>query len=605
MGAIELGVPYAGRRLQVRSPRRTVGLPRRYVILAFGLIGLMALPSGIRFAASRIESAVQEHVERHRLAFADPLSFDLDAHAPLGIPKSVDCQNPANPIVEENCRPGSDSWQVPEPSYTIVGYAKPTSATVGEVVDFLVSTNAPDFDIDIYRSGYYAGKGGRLVMSIDSLRGGEQPACLDDPKIGLRSCANWRTSYTLEVPRDWVSGIYLAVLTRRDDERQSVVPFIVRDDVRQAGILYQYDLSTYQAYNNYGGKSLYSFNSGHCKTVADAPRVVKVSLARPHVVPPSDPTSYFRVEYPMVYWLEAQGYDVSYSTSLDTHHSGLDGQPNELLEHRVFLAVGHDEYWSTEMRSAMTRARDAGVHLVFFTGNTGYWKVRFEPDPWTGGAGPDHGLVQDRRERPDGPNRGSHLIVERPDGSQPSRERTRRHHVQRWERQRLLPPASDRRTRGRPCVPQHGPGGNVARNVCGHRAPAGGLGMGRGQGQRPESREPHRSGRVAMVRGVGIRSGRALRGRNGARRMRPATPRPAGRWSSQREPSNGRGAWRSSNRTFASSRSPTTSWPTWVSSRRPLPKTWFSMVILPLRLVRMDRKTSSSSEPRRRPRLTP
>lgn len=386
MSAIELGVPHAGRRPMVRSPWRKAGLHRRYVVLTLGLLGVIALPSGTRLAASRMEAAVQEHVARHRLVFADPLSFDFDAHAPLGTPKPIDCQTPANPIVEENCRPGDDGWQVPEPSYTIVGYAMPTSATVGEAVDFLVSTSAPDFDIDIYRSGYYAGKGGRLVMSTDSLRGGEQPPCLDDPKIGLRSCANWRTSYTLAVPRDWVSGIYLAVLTRRDDGRESVVPFIVRDDERRADILYQYDLSTYQAYNNYVGKSLYSFNSGHCLTVAEAPRAVKVSLARPHVVPPMDPTSYFRVEYPMVSWLEAQGYDVSYSTSLDTHRSGLRGQANELLEHRVFLAVGHDEYWSTEMRSAMTQARDAGVHLAFFTGNTGYWKIRFEPDPWTGGA---------------------------------------------------------------------------------------------------------------------------------------------------------------------------------------------------------------------------
>ena len=386
MSAAELGMAPAGRRLVVGNPWRKSGLHRLHVVLIYGLIGVMALPSGTRFAASRIEAAVQGHVARHRLVFADPLSFDLHAQARLGVPQPVNCQAPANPIVEENCRPGDDGWQVPDPSYTIVGYAMPMSVAVGEAMDLKVSTSAPDFDIDIYRSGYYAGKGGRLVVSIDLLHGVVQPPCLDDPKVGLRSCANWRTSHTLVVPRDWVSGIYLAVLTRRNDGRQSVVTFIVRDDERQAGILYQYDLSTYQAYNNYGGKSLYSFNSGHCTTVADAPRAVKVSLARPHVVPPTDPTSYFRVEYPMVYWLEAQGYDVSYSTSLDTHRSGLGGRANELLEHRVFLAVGHDEYWSTEMRSAMTQARDAGVHLAFFTGNTGYWKIRFEPDPWTSGA---------------------------------------------------------------------------------------------------------------------------------------------------------------------------------------------------------------------------
>ena len=303
---------------------------------------------------------------------------------PLGTPRTSDCDAPSNPIVRENCLPGSDGWQVAEPSYTIAGFPLPTSVPAGGVVNFYASTDAPQFDILIYRSGYYGGRGARLITRVNGLHGKVQAPCLDDPSTGLRSCTNWTMSYSLDIPVDWVSGIYLAVLTRGDDGRQSTLTFIVRDDLRQPDILYQYSLSTYQAYNNYGGKSLYSFNSGLCDTVAGAPRAVKVSLARPHIVPPMDPTSYFRVDYPMVYWLEEQGYDVSYSTSFDTHRSGSPGQHNALLDHRIFLAVGHDEYWSGEMRAAMTEARDAGVHLAYLTGNTGYWKIRLEPDPWTG-----------------------------------------------------------------------------------------------------------------------------------------------------------------------------------------------------------------------------
>jgi hypothetical protein len=296
----------------------------------------------------------------------------------------ADCASPRNAIVRENCLPGSDGWQVPEPSYTIAAFPLPSSVQAGEAVNFYVSTNAPGYSIRVYRSGFYGGKGARQMTSVDGLPGQEQPACLDEPTTGLRSCANWAISYTLGIPADWVSGIYFAVLTRSDDGRQSSLTFVVRNDQRPSEVLYQYSLSTYQAYNNYGGKSLYSFNSGVCDTVSGAPRAVKVSLARPHIVPPMDPTSYFRVDYPMVYWLEAQGYDVGYSTSFDTHRSGTVGQHNALLDHRVFLAVGHDEYWSREMRAAMTEARDAGVHLAYFTGNTGYWKIRMEPDPWTG-----------------------------------------------------------------------------------------------------------------------------------------------------------------------------------------------------------------------------
>ena len=329
---------------------------------------------------------MQAHADRRRQILAEPSSFRPVTDGTQVSLQATDCGSPANPIVEENCQPGSEGWQVEEPSYSIAGFPMPSSVDVGQAIDIYVSTDAPRFEIRFYRSGYYGGEGARLRKTADGIQGTPQPPCLDDPSTGLRSCANWTASYRLEVPTDWVSGIYLAVLTRSDDGRQSSIPFVVRDDRRHADILYQYSLSTYQAYNNYGGKSLYSFNSGHCTTVSEAPRAVKVSLARPHIVPPLDPTSYFRVEYPMVYWLEAQGYDVSYSTSFDTHRSGVPGQHNALLDHRVFMAVGHDEYWSREMRDAMTQARDAGIHLAFFTGNTGYWKIRMEPDPWTGAA---------------------------------------------------------------------------------------------------------------------------------------------------------------------------------------------------------------------------
>lgn len=384
MSTIEFGAaPTAQRLIRVVGLRRSGRVPRSALALLC-LLGMAALLAGTGRLTSTIQAAVRAHAPRRGQPPAAPLGYRPGTDATEASYRSADCESPANPIAEENCRPGSDGWQVEEPSYTIAGFPLPSSVDAGGDVDFFVSTDAAQFEIRIYRSGYYDGKGARLVQATEGIRGVQQPPCLEEPSTGLRSCANWKSSYRLEVPADWVSGIYLAVLTRSDDGRQSSIPFVVRDDRRQSDILYQYSLSTYQAYNNYGGKSLYSFNSGRCTTVSGAPRAVKVSLARPHIVPPMDPTSYFRVEYPMVFWLESQGYDVSYSTSFDTHHSGLPGKPNALLGHRAFLAVGHDEYWSREMRDAMTQARDAGVHLAFFTGNTGYWKIRMESDPWTG-----------------------------------------------------------------------------------------------------------------------------------------------------------------------------------------------------------------------------
>jgi hypothetical protein len=301
-----------------------------------------------------------------------------------GLMARAECDRPANAIVRENCQPGTTDWQVPNPSADIIGFSSATSVNIGQEVDLLVATSAPHFDLDIYRSGDYGGTGGRLVLSLPGLTGRSQPDCLQQASTGLISCSNWTPSYRLVIPAAWTTGIYIAKLIIPETGAANWFTFVVRHDGDHAAILYQESASTYAAYNNYGGKSLYSFNSNACPTTSSAPRAVMVSFQRPRLVPMSDPTSYFRVEYPMVRWLEAQGYDVTYSTSVDTQLSGTPGNVNGLLEHRVFLSSGHDEYWSQEMRNAVTAARDAGVNLAFFSANTAFWKVRFGPDPWTG-----------------------------------------------------------------------------------------------------------------------------------------------------------------------------------------------------------------------------
>lgn len=297
------------------------------------------------------------------------------------------CISPANPIVAENCEPGTGDWMITNFSEDIKGYAYPPTVNRGEKVDIFVDTVVPSFDIFIYRSGYYDGAGGRLMATVEDVAGKAQPACDHNLDTGLTSCATWEVSHSLEVPEDWVSGVYIAKLVRPDGG-EGYALFVVRDDTRDADILYQQSLFTYHAYNNYGGKSVYTFNSGFCDTISGAERGVKVSMRRPY---PGDMSNggnfynnYFRVEFPMVRWLEAQGYDVTYSTNLDTHRSGVEGADNELLDHRMFLVSGHDEYWTQEMRDAITAARDAGVHIGFFGANIAYWRVRLEPDPWTG-----------------------------------------------------------------------------------------------------------------------------------------------------------------------------------------------------------------------------
>jgi hypothetical protein len=150
---------------------------------------------------------------------------------------------------------------------------------------------------------------------------------------------------------------------------------VVRDDARPSDLVFQSSVTTFAAYNNWGGKSLYAFNS------ADGP-AREVSFNRPYAMAPYgirlDGAGDFlrRWEYNALRWLEREGYDVTYVTDVDTHERG-----DVLLSHRVFLSVGHDEYWSWAMRDHVEAARDRGINLVFLGANASFWQIRFEPGP--------------------------------------------------------------------------------------------------------------------------------------------------------------------------------------------------------------------------------
>lgn len=304
-------------------------------------------------------------------------------------PAQESCDNPANPIVAENCKPGATDWMIENNLGDIEGFAYPDSVNIGETINFYVNTSAPQFNAEIFRSGYYGGAGARLVTTLEGVAGQAQPDCHSEFSTGLVSCSNWSVSYPLTIPDDWVSGTYLVRLTNTSTGGTGYMIFVVRDDERPAQILYQQSTSTFQAYNNYRGPSVYdnSDSSGavDCVRESGTDRAVKVSLMRPYSQSFfTFDNLYVHTEYPMVRWLESQGYDVTYATNYDVHRWGIPGQTNELLDHPIYLSVGHDEYWSSEMRDAVTQARDAGVNLGFLSANTAYWRIRMEDDPYTG-----------------------------------------------------------------------------------------------------------------------------------------------------------------------------------------------------------------------------
>src|SRR5437762_2236682 len=303
---------------------------------------------------------------------------------------------PVSPIVLENQQPGSGNWRMwlhnippaDDVNKQIKGYASATSVNKGESITFYVTVNpAQQYTMDVYRMGWYQGLGGRLMESIGPLQGVAQPDCPVDATTGLTEC-NWTASYTLAVPPNWTSGVFVVMLTNAQG-RQNYITFVVRDDARVADIMFQQAVNTYQAYNNYPddnatGKSHYDFNSFGANTVASTPtipssRAVKVSWNRPYA--DYGGGQFLTWDYYFVRWLERSGYDVKYSTDVDTHENSA-----RLLQSKVFLSGAHNEYWSKPMYDGVQQARDAGIHLGFFGADGVFWQVRFEPSPLTGAA---------------------------------------------------------------------------------------------------------------------------------------------------------------------------------------------------------------------------
>jgi len=289
-----------------------------------------------------------------------------------------------NLIQLENAKAGTVDWQLTNPGHAsgvIEGYASLTSVNRGGRILLFVSTAEPSYTIDLFRLGYYGGLGGRRVADTVQRLGVLQPVPAPDPVTGRIEC-QWTDPFVLDIPNtrdptDWMSGVYVAKLTASDSGTQAYVIFAVRDDARPSDLLMAQSVSTYQAYSPWGGKSLYGTIA---QRADDINKAVEVSFNRPYFgEDTSGAGDFFFWEYAMAWWLEANGYDVSYATSID-----VDANPTLLLSHRAYLSVGHDEYWSALMRDHVEAARDAGVNLGFFSGNTSYWQVRFTPSPLTG-----------------------------------------------------------------------------------------------------------------------------------------------------------------------------------------------------------------------------
>jgi hypothetical protein len=280
-----------------------------------------------------------------------------------------------NPIVAENALPGTQGWNAGTngPVSGIDGYTSQLSVTPGQDVQLHITAAAGTrYRIEIYRLGWYQGIGARLLTCVPSCTSDEAaaprpPTPALDPVTGYVD-AGWPVTDDVTTGSNWVSGYYMAklVVTVGAAGQVRFIPFVVRETSPVSPILVQVPVNTWEAYNNWGGKSLYTAGStgGVAATV--------VSFNRPFITTGLNwPMAY---EYPLVRFLESRGYFVSYATDIDTDQ-GVDAPGARSL----VITAGHDEYWTKQIRDQLDAAQSTGTNLVVMGANTGYWQMRYDP----------------------------------------------------------------------------------------------------------------------------------------------------------------------------------------------------------------------------------
>jgi hypothetical protein len=239
----------------------------------------------------------------------------------------------------------------------IEAYAWPASVSQGQSLYLYISSPVDPLTVEIFREGATSVRvANSIVQGMEVQSTGPTP---------WASGAGWYPTLSVSVPTTWTSGVYTVRCSGSGSVGWCV--FVVRDDVpgSRSPLLVQLATTTWQAYNAWGGKSLYDHSS------SNGQRASEVSFRRPY-------DAYQGLgqlpiwELPFIRWLEAAGYTAEYCTSLDLHRD-----PGLLSRYQAYVSVGHDEYWSREMRDQVEAHVAARGHAAFFSGNTCWWQARF------------------------------------------------------------------------------------------------------------------------------------------------------------------------------------------------------------------------------------
>jgi hypothetical protein len=348
-------------QLQLRRARRRREalrrrqIRRRRLTLLLGIVALGALITGISSGGSgHVGLQVKPEAPTHARDFDWTDSFD-------GEPASVE---------DENRHEGTGAWRLPggRARGHIAGYVSSQSIRPGETQRVYVDAPRSAWvRAEVYRMGWYGGRGGRLVLSSHKLKAVRQPRCPHQSDTGLVEC-RWNPTLSFRMPTGLTSGVY--VVKMMSNTGTAAYCMFVLESPRPRPLLVQLSTATYQAYNGWGGNSLYP--SARLVGVTGTTQGVKVSFDRPYKSH-TGAGQLFTRDIAMIRFVEREGYDASYTTN-----PSVDANPAQVLGHRMLLDVGHSEYWSQRNADAFRRARDAGTNLAFLASNTMAWRVRYE-----------------------------------------------------------------------------------------------------------------------------------------------------------------------------------------------------------------------------------
>ena len=303
----------------------------------------------------------------------------------------------------------------------LAGYTCPGSVRPGESIEFFVSSSVGPYAINIYRLGVQR----EFVLDVPNTAAAAFP--LSIPRLSYRFGPRWEPVATLQIPGDWPSGLYVAhveaglttpdggildgsIAMRRtgpvgvDVQHRLDIPFVVRalEDGSQSNILVLVNDTTYEAYNFWGGRSVYGFRSFSSDVftspgagAALMPWGFRVSFRRPFLgVWPQNENRWTYWEEPLLRWMARRGIQAEWATLVDLHKN-----PALLDAYTMVVSTGHAEYFSNEMYDGLQKFIRAGGNAAFFSGNNSYWRIRIEDDGDTMAASERPGEPSSRSRR--------------------------------------------------------------------------------------------------------------------------------------------------------------------------------------------------------------